>query len=165
MGIYIGSLTYVELYKRKYSLVDTFNVSLVLEEYDKFKNAYCGEYYTIQLETGNFIEIKNVVGGVRLVVSKGYTTDGASGPALDTKSFMRPSVLHDAFYSMMRKGFLDPTFRKTADKILKRMCLHDGMPRLRAWYVYRAVRAFSKKYTLPDEHIKKIGTNGMEFVK
>ncbi len=166
MGLYIGSLKYVDLYKRKYQLAESFNVTITGEEYTKFKLAYYGEFYNIEgLEDGNFIGIKNKDNSIRLLIKKGYCTDGASGPALDTKSFMRPSVLHDVFYSMMRLELLDPSFRKTADRILKRMCLHDGMPKFRAWYVYRAVRAFSKKYSLPSEYNKRIGSYGMEIVK
>ena len=75
---------------------------------------------------------------------KGYAWDGASGPAMDTQSIMRASLVHDGFYQLMREAGLDLSYRKPADQLLRRMCREDGMSWLRAWWVYWAVRIFGK---------------------
>lgn len=80
----------------------------------------------------------------RFVVAKGYAWDGPSGIAIDTKNFMRGSLVHDALYQLIREGGLPQTeaMRELADKILRHICLEDGMSRIRAWWIYRAVRMF-----------------------
>ena len=78
-----------------------------------------------------------------LFIRSGYAWDGPSGPAIDTKNFMRGSLVHDALYQLMREGLLDSEqSRAVADKELQRICLEDGMSRLRAWWVYKAVKLF-----------------------
>ena len=54
-----------------------------------------------------------------LLIRKGYAWDGPSGPAIDTKSFMRGALVHDALYQMMREYGLNRDYRPTADKIMK----------------------------------------------
>ena len=76
-----------------------------------------------------------------LTISAGYSWDGPSGPTIDTKNFMRGSLVHDALYQLMRNELLDrKKWRGVVDGELRRMCREDGMGRFRAWYVYRAVR-------------------------
>ena len=79
-----------------------------------------------------------------LLILKGYAWDGASG-AMDTRSIMRGSLVHDGLYQLMREGGLPLSYRKSADKLLRRMCREDGMFWLRAWWVYWAVRIFGKE--------------------
>lgn len=79
----------------------------------------------------------------QLFIKKSYAWDGPSGPTFDTKNFMRGSLVHDALYQLMRNELLDKeVHRKYADILLKDMCKEDGMSSIRAWWVYRAVRAF-----------------------
>ena len=85
-----------------------------------------------------------------MMIKKGYCWDGPSGPALDTKNFMQGSLVHDALYELMRKGLLDQKWREQADRELQRICIEDGMSKLRAWWVYRAVRTFAKRCTDTD---------------
>lgn len=75
-----------------------------------------------------------------LTLAKGYCWDGASGPAFDTPSFRRPSAAHDAFYQLLRLGLLPPGMRELADEEMHRLCLEDGMWRIRAWWCLRGVR-------------------------
>ena len=75
-----------------------------------------------------------------LIIHTGYAWDGPSGPTVDTSSFMRGSLVHDALYQLIRCGELSDKFRRNADEALRRHCLEDGMSRLRVWWVYRAVR-------------------------
>jgi hypothetical protein len=80
-----------------------------------------------------------------LTIKKQYSWDGPSGPTIDTKNFMKGSLIHDALYQMMRLGYIPESYRKEADKILRYICIEEGMSRFRAWYVYVAVRLFAGK--------------------
>lgn len=89
-----------------------------------------------------------------LTMIKGYAWDGASGPAVDTKDFIRPSLVHDAFYNLMREGLLDLGWRKAVDQLLKKLFIEDAkavkrpwgtgwlkhLAPIRAWWIYRGVR-------------------------
>ena len=86
---------------------------------------------------GDFYEILST----GLVVAKmGYAWDGASGPTIDTRSFMRGSLVHDILYQAIGEGRLALSWRPTADRELYRICREDGMWKFRAHYVLRAVR-------------------------
>lgn len=91
-----------------------------------------------------------------LSISEGYAWDGPSGPAIDTYNFMRPSLVHDALYQLMREGLLNAAgYRKSVDMLLLKMCREDGMSWLRAKWVYIAVRTFARRSSRP-ESIKPI---------
>jgi hypothetical protein len=90
-----------------------------------------------------------------LLIKKGYAWDGPSGPAIDTLNFMRGSLVHDALYQLIRRGYLSELYRKHADVLLKQMCKEDGMSSLRAWWVYNGVR-FGGKYAADPSSKKRI---------
>lgn len=75
-----------------------------------------------------------------LKIKKGYAWDGPSGPAIDTRNFMRGSLIHDALYQLMREHGLDLKHREDADHILRMICQEDGMTLIRSWWVYAGVR-------------------------
>jgi len=76
-----------------------------------------------------------------LTIKKGYAWDGPSGPALDTRNFMRGSLVHDALYQLMREKLLDEDAnREPADRLLQKICKADGMSSLRAWWIYKVLR-------------------------
>ncbi len=79
-----------------------------------------------------------------LTLSKGYSWDGASGPAIDTDTILRASLVHDGFYQLIREGALTTGSRKAADIIFRQICIEDGMVRIRAWWCYLAVRLFGQ---------------------
>mgnify|MGYP000297565203 CR=1 FL=1 len=80
-----------------------------------------------------------------LTIKVGYAWDGPSGPTVDTKNFMRGSLVHDALYQLMREGHLNENIhRPVADKLLRKLCREDGMTAVRAWWVYQAVKNFGK---------------------
>jgi len=85
-----------------------------------------------------------------LEISAGYAWDGPSGPTIDSKNFMRGSLVHDVLYQMMREELLEPEWRAVADLELYRHCRADGMWLLRAWCVWLAVHVFAKEYAHPD---------------
>ena len=74
------------------------------------------------------------------VIKKGYAWDGPSGPTIDTKNFMRGSLVHDVLYQAIRLDLLPTEYRKEADETLKEICLQDGMSRVRAAWVFWGVR-------------------------
>ena len=78
-----------------------------------------------------------------LFVRRGYAWDGPSGPTIDTKSFMRASVVHDVFYQCLREGLLPPSRRKLADRELIRYAKLDGMNPIRRFYAFWSLRAFA----------------------
>lgn len=109
----------------KYQLVSDYRTTLPLE--------LCPQYdirtYHIDLSTAG-----------ELVIRKGYAWDGATDPAIDTRQFMRGSLVHDALYQLMRETLLPLSCRDAADRVLRRMCQEDGMGSLRAWWVYRGLK-------------------------
>ena len=85
-----------------------------------------------------------------LTIRRGYAWDGGSGPAIDSKTIMRGSLIHDSLYQLMRQGFLSIDNRKQADIELKKICKEDGMWSVRVWWVYKAVRLAAGTYALPE---------------
>lgn len=85
-----------------------------------------------------------------LLIKKGYACDGASGPTIDTKSSMRGAFVHDSLYQLIRAGILPKSFRPVADKILKEMCIIDGMWEWRAGVWERMVAKHGEVNALPS---------------
>ena len=108
-----------------------------------YKYQLCGAYSVSTSvwpdDTVRFDDILLTTDG-RLFIPKGYAWDGPSGPTIDTDTFMRGSLVHDALYQLMRNGQLGIEWREQADKLLREICLEDGMSAFRAWYVYHGLR-------------------------
>lgn len=107
--------------------------------------------YPTQRITTEYIEM--TVSG-SLCIKAGYAWDGPSGPSIDTKTFMRGSLVHDALYQLIREGHLPMTMREHADSLLHDICLQDGMSSFRAWYVHAAVTLFGKPSAEPSNNHK-----------
>lgn len=86
----------------------------------------------------------------KLWINLGYAWDGPSGPTVDTKDFMRGSLIHDVFYQMMREGQIPLTCKDAVDKLLFTMCREDGMSWFRAKYVLFAVQRYGDSSCSPD---------------
>ena len=71
-------------------------------------------------------------------INRGYAWDGPS-VAIDTRSFMRGSLVHDAIYQLIRMGLLPFRCWEQADDELKKICLDDKMFKFRAWYVHKTL--------------------------
>lgn len=83
----------------------------------------------------------------KLSIRANYSWDGARGPAIDTRNFMRASLVHDALYQLMRAGELDHRYwRAWADRVLRDLVVADGMSSLRATCVYTGVRWFGARH-------------------
>jgi hypothetical protein len=76
-----------------------------------------------------------------LTIKSGYCWDGASR-AIDSDNFMRGSLVHDVLYQMLREGELPADCFHAANDELRKICLEDGMSKIRAWWVWRAVESF-----------------------
>jgi len=87
-----------------------------------------------------------------IMIKHGYAWDGAT-LAFDTKTFMRGSLVHDALYQLIREGLIEKHWRLNADKLLQKICIEDGMSRLRAWWVYYGVRIGGSKVGLKPRKI------------
>lgn len=85
----------------------------------------------------------------RLTIKKGYAWDGPSGPAIDTRSAMRGSLVHDAGYQILRSGLMASSVRKNWDELYRQCCLEDGMWPLRAWWQFVALKRFGAAAAAP----------------
>lgn len=124
----------------KYQLVQTYNVNIPIKPQAPVEMKY------ITLSTD---------GSMTMIDS--YAWDGPSGPTIDTKNFMRGSLVHDALYQLMRLELLPLSYKEQADRLLRQMCREDGMSWIRAWWVYKAVAGFAGGAALP-ENKKKVLT-------
>lgn len=110
----------------KYQLVEDYLVTIPICPVRAIKEDF------IELDPAGILRVK-----------AGYAWDGPSGPTIDTKDFMRGSLVHDALYQLMRDGLLDEsTYKDVADNILRSLCIEDGMSHIRAWWVYQGVQKF-----------------------
>lgn len=83
----------------------------------------------------------------KLTIRAGYAWDGPRGPAIDTRNFMRASLVHDALYQLMRAGELDHRlWRMWADRVLRDLVIADGMGSFRASYVHTLARWFGARH-------------------
>lgn len=116
------TIAYREGYR--YQLAETYRVAVFIMPPAEIKTGY----------------LRLALNGI-LTIKQGYAWDGPSGPAIDTPNFMRGSLVHDALYQLMREKRLDhDRYRERADRTLQRLCIEDGMSKLRAWWVYQGVR-------------------------
>jgi hypothetical protein len=61
-----------------------------------------------------------------LTIKRGYAWNGAN-VIPDCKEIMRGSLVHDALYQAIRLGWLDPRFKRAADRLFKNQCREDGI--------------------------------------
>ena len=90
-----------------------------------------------------------------LTIVDGYAWDGPSGPVIDTKENMRASLVHDALYQLMRNKKLTAKAHKVkADKLFRKICIEDGVPRTTAYIYYLGLRLGGKPATDPKNKKK-----------
>lgn len=131
-----------------------------------YRTLHPWKYETLK-EFKYYVGIPGLVDTAYLHLEDGWLTikarfgwDGASFIAIDTKTIMRGSLVHDALYCLIAMGLLDMKYRKAADQILRKINLEQGMSRFRAWYTYKAVRVGGgwsiKKKNYPDDEIIEV---------
>ena len=90
-------------------------------------------------------------GVASVTLHAGYAWDGNSGPAVNTLTCLRASALHDAWCQAMGAHIFENNFRNWAAGAseYRRICVTDGMFRLRAGWRYLAVLGYGgwKKVT------------------
>lgn len=118
------TITYRKLNRYKYATIETYALQTDLRLEDRVATS------------GGWIAFEAGV----LMIKAGYCWDGASGPTIDTQSSMRASLVHDAFYQLMREGLLPQEYRAAADNLFQSICREDGMGRFRAWYYRTGLR-------------------------
>lgn len=71
-----------------------------------------------------------------LTARKGYAWDGPSGPTFDTRSSLRPSLVHDVLCQAMRSGQFDYGRQREMNALFYQHCIEDGMfpARARIWH-------------------------------
>ncbi|WP_421775163.1 DUF1353 domain-containing protein [Gracilimonas sp.] len=128
------------LYKKrqhyKYTLVESYSRIIDIRPDEKLGNNF------LYLDTNG-----------KLFISEGYSWDGPSGPTVDTKNFMQGSLVHDALYQLIREQHIDFEYRNYADELLRDMCMEDSMSKVRAFFVYWAVRLFGASSAKPDTRV------------
>jgi hypothetical protein len=77
-----------------------------------------------------------------LIMECGYCWDGPSGPTWDTPDSLLGSLVHDAFYQLIRLGAVPRSMRERVDRLFYDLLRRSGMPAWRAWYYWKAVRWF-----------------------
>jgi hypothetical protein len=132
-------ISYRKLRVYKYQLVEEYTIKILLKPEENISTDF------IKLDPGRNLTIKAK-----------SAWDGPSGPTIDTKNFMRGSLVHDALYQLMREKHIDIETRDEADQLLKQQCIEDGMSRLRAWIVYKAVKWFGEKSAISSEEETKL---------
>lgn len=76
------------------------------------------------LEPGGNDFVQLTIDG-RLIIRQWYAWDGASGPAYNDKSFVRPSLVHDAGCQLWELGVINETGRAAFDRLLGKMLRND----------------------------------------
>jgi hypothetical protein len=81
-----------------------------------------------------------------LFIQPGYRWDGPTGPAIDTRNWMRASLVHDALCDLVRYGELPRMQLPAIHKVMHRILLEDGMSRFRAWYSWKIVSLLGERF-------------------
>ena len=98
--------------------------------------------------------------GDKLYINKGYAWDGPSGGCPDFKSFMKPSLVHDALYQIIRLGGLEQESAKPfADKLFLQMLKDEGVSWVTRHIAYQAVKIFGGGHLKPH-HRRPVITCG-----
>lgn len=98
-----------------------------------------------------------------LSVLEGYRWDGSSGPTIDTKNTMIPSLIHDVLYQLLRESKFPGLNKKQLSKVRKwadweyyRALRREGMSYIRARVHYYALRVFGSSSANPkNRHVVK----------
>jgi len=99
-----------------------------------------------------------------LTIKEGYAWDGASGPAIDTETVKRTSLVHDALYQLIREGYIHPVHKERADELFieeylkscEKLKKKNALSALRAWYMRKAVDKYGGASTKPRKNEIKV---------
>ncbi|MCK5614128.1 hypothetical protein KAR91_70340 [Candidatus Pacearchaeota archaeon] len=74
-----------------------------------------------------------------LIIKNGYGYNDL-GWLPSIKTTMKAMLFHEALYYLVKERLLCPSFRVDADKLLRDICIREGMWKWMAWLIYRIVR-------------------------
>ena len=88
-----------------------------------------------------------------LTIDRGYAWDGASGPAMDSKTNMRASLIHDALIQLVQTGLLDKSWKMQIDLEYFRVARQDKMWHIRAGIELIAIQGHDWEETKTSEEM------------
>lgn len=107
----MNHIVYKNLKNYKYQLVKSYNFQTEIKTDLSLKIGKSEVKVFVNLDPEGLLKIE-----------AGYAWDGPSGPTIDTKTFIRGSLIHDALYQLMREEKLDRIkYRENADQLLKKI--------------------------------------------
>jgi len=137
----------------------SWELSECVEYYEGYKYQYASDYvFQIPKEFPQGVRFKSEyieVKGDRCRVSRGYASDGPSGPTFDTPSFMRGAFEHDPLYQLLRMGVFPQECRQFADKAIIARAKKSGMWWPRRWWTHAGLKLFGANAASPSS-VKKI---------
>ncbi len=86
-----------------------------------------------------FVTFKDLPNIPPILIFCKYAWDGASSLAIDTDTWMKASLVHDALCQLISLGVIPEEERGTCNKAMYDICLDEGMHPFRAWYSYQFV--------------------------
>ena len=124
-----------------------------LKKWHLFNNDYrLLEDYVIKTDIIGFTvrsEFIELTKAGKLTLRTGFAWNGPSGPTIDTKNFMRGSLVHDAIYRLIRWKLVRWWVRDYGDVLLYQICMEDRMSKFRATYVLKGVHEGGIDSALP----------------
>jgi hypothetical protein len=98
---------------------------------------------------------------IQVTIKSNFITDGASIPKVFwsvvgnplENDLLKPAIIHDGLYTLMQLKRLE------CDKLFKDMLLFNGTSKMKAYFIYYAVRLFGGAYW------KKDTSSMMKFVE
>jgi hypothetical protein len=81
-----------------------------------------------------------------LTIKDGYRWDGCSGPAIDTDTNARAGLVHDSLWQLIEEGHLVESYRHYSNRLLREICIEDGMWKIRAYAFYYSVDYVGRPY-------------------
>jgi hypothetical protein len=98
---------------------------------------------------------------IQVTIKSNFITDGASIPKVFwsvvgnplENDLLKPAIIHDGLYALMQLKRLE------CDKLFKDMLLFNGTSKMKAYFIYYAVRLFGGAYW------KKDTSSMMKFVE
>jgi hypothetical protein len=126
--------------KSKYTVWEDFSVKVIVQGFD-----VDGDFY--HLHRNGTLDVK-----------KGYPWDGPTG-AISTPDFVKASCIHDILCEMVNELKVPSWVQSLADEQMRIVEKKEGMPALRRFWTYFAVRMYQvTKRTRPKRKILQTKT-------
>lgn len=137
-------MIYTKRVKYKYRLAHKESIVVCSKKYPEITKQLARSCDGIGELCGGFIALRfsSTSEFLHIEIAEGYAWNGANF-AIDTKTWMVPSLFHDALYQLIQEGLLvGSAARKESDLIMRKLLVKTRMFPLRREVSYRLVRAF-----------------------